>query len=273
MIAYTQPTETLYRVRPAHRTAQTIALVLPKGGVGKTTTTASLAVELARHGSRVLCIDTDYQSDLTTALGVAISDDDPMIYEVLLNPALATQLPIITTAFGVDLLPASRRLDGAQERLSNKYGREQLLKNGLRCARQQYDYILIDSPPSIGLMTANALVAADTIIVPLQAQYLALNAMEKLNETIQDIQTISPDLHIGGIVLTMVDKRTALSREIGQAARAAYGALMFATEIPLSTYLAEAPSAGQPISSFAPTSAGAAAYAAVSEEVRSRWGN
>jgi chromosome partitioning protein len=248
----------------------TIALVLPKGGVGKTTTTASLAVELARH-ARVLCVDTDYQSDLTTALGVSISEDDPMIYEVLLNPALATQLPIVTTAFGVDLLPATRRLDGAQERLANKYGRELLLKNALRCARQYYDYILIDSPPSIGLMTANALVAADTVLVPLQAHWLALNAMEKLTETIQDIQTISPDLHIGGIVLTMFDKRTALSREIGQEARRAYGALLFETEIPLSTYLAEAPSAGQPIAAYAPTSAGAVAYAALAEEVRSRW--
>jgi chromosome partitioning protein len=249
----------------------TIALVLPKGGVGKTTTTVSLAVELARHGQRVLCVDTDYQSDLTTALGVSIGEDDPMVYEVLLNPALSEQLPIVETAFGVDLLPASKRLDGAQERLANKYGRELLLKNGLRCARLEYDYILIDSPPSIGLMTANALVAADTIIVPLQAHYLALNAMEKLNETILDIRTISPELHIGGIVITMVDKRTALSRDIEQEARRAYGALVFETMIPLSTYLAEAPSAGQPIATYAANSAGAVAYAALAEEVRLRW--
>lgn len=251
--------------------ALTIALVLPKGGVGKTTTTVSLAVALAQQGARVLCVDMDYQSDLTTSFGVSIGYNDPMVFEALINPDLADHLPIVTTAFGVDLLPATKRLSGAPERLADEYGRELFLKNALRCAQQHYNVIVIDCPPAINVMTANALAAADTLIVPLQAQWLALNAMEKLNETIAKMRVISPELHIGGIVLTMVDKRTALSREIERVARDTYGARMFDTAIPQSTYLAEAPSTGKPIAIYAPTSAGALAYAALAEEVRNRW--
>jgi chromosome partitioning protein len=250
----------------------TIALCLQKGGVGKTTTTAALGMELARSGLKVLCVDTDHQGNLTQALGVHVRPDDPTIYELLLNPALfEQQLPTISTAFGVDLIPATMRLAGAEMRLASKYGRELLLRNALRCARQDYDYILIDSPPSLGLLTANALVAADTILVPLQAHWFALEAMAGLNETIGEIREINPQLHIGGIVLTMVDKRTSLSRDIERVVRDAYGDLVFATTIPLSTRLAEAPAAGQPIAAYAPQSSGAVAYAALAEEVRTRW--
>jgi chromosome partitioning protein len=252
-------------------TATTIALALQKGGVGKTTTTASLGMELARDGARVLLVDTDHQGNLTTALGVSVGPDDPTIYELLINPALATALPIVTTDYGVDLIPATMRLAGAEMRLASKYGREQLLRSGLRIARQEYDYILIDSPPSLGLLTANALVAADTIIVPLQAHWFALQAMEQLSETIQEIRAINPSLHIGGIVLTMADRRTGLTREIERAARDAYGDLVFQATIPLSTRLAEAPAVGQPIAAYAAGSAGASAYAALAEEVRARW--
>jgi chromosome partitioning protein len=248
-----------------------IALALQKGGVGKTTTAASLGMELASSGARVLCVDIDHQGNLTQALGVSVGADDPTIYELLINPALSTQLPIIATDYDLDLIPATMRLAGAEMRLASKYGREGLLRNALRSARQHYDYILIDSPPSLGLLTANALVAADTIIVPLQAHWFALNAMEQLNETICEIREINPELHIGGILLTMVDKRTALSREIEQAARGAYGDLVFTITIPLSTRLAEAPSSGQPIAAYAAHSAGAVAYAALAEEVRTRW--
>jgi len=249
----------------------TIALALQKGGVGKTTTAASLGMELARAGNRVLLVDTDHQGNLTLALGVAVGPDDPTIYELLINPALAQQLPVVATDYGVDLIPATMRLAGAETRLSSKYGREQLLRNALRSAREHYDYILIDSPPSLGLLTANALVAADTIVVPLQAHWFALNAMEQLGETIQEIRAISPALHIGGIVLTMVDKRTGLSRDIERVAREAYGELVFEATIPLSTRLAEAPATGQPIAAYAGDSAGAVAYRALAEEVRQRW--
>ncbi len=208
---------------------------------------------------------------VTQALGVTVGPDDPTIYELLLNPALAEPLPVVETAFGVDLIPATMRLAGAEMRLASKYGREQLLRNALARARQAYDYILIDSPPSLGLLTANALVAADTILVPLQAHWFALEAMEGFGETIKEIRAINPQLHIGGILLTMVDKRTSLSREIVRAAREAYGELVFETTIPLSTRLAEAPAAGQPIAAYAPESSGAVAYAALAEEVRARW--
>jgi chromosome partitioning protein len=249
----------------------TIALCLQKGGVGKTTTTAALGMELVALGARVLCVDTDHQSNLTAALGVSVRPEAETIYEVLLNPTMAELLPIRTTTFGVDLIPATMRLAGAEMRLASKYGREQLLRNALRCATQNYDYILIDSPPSLGLLTANALVAADTILVPLQAHPFALDAMAGLNETILEIRAINPQLHIGGIVLTMIDKRTSLSRDIERAARDAYGELVFQTTIPLSTRLAEAPAAGQPIGAYAASSAGAVAYAALAEEVRARW--
>lgn len=251
-------------------TATTIALALQKGGVGKTTTTASLGMELAQSGARVLLVDTDHQGNLTTALGVSVGPDDPTIYELLINPQMSVY-PIVATDYGVDLIPATMRLAGAEMRLASKYGREQLLRNALKNARTQYDYILIDSPPSLGLLTANALVAADTIIVPLQAHWFALQAMEQLNETIQEIRAINPSLHIGGIALTMVDLRTGLSREIVRAAREAYGDLVFNATIPLSTRLAEAPAMGQPIAAYAAHSAGASAYAALAEEVRARW--
>lgn len=251
--------------------ATIIALALQKGGVGKTTTAAALGMELASCGAKVLCVDIDHQGNLTQALGAAVGADDPTVYELLINPALSTQLPIITTDYELDLIPATMRLAGAEMRLASKYGREALLRNALRNARQSYDYILIDSPPSLGLLTANALVAADTIIVPLQAHWFALNAMEQLNETIGEIREINPDLHIGGILLTMVDRRTSLSREIEQAARGAYGELVFQATIPHSTRLAEAPAAGQPIAAYAAHSAGAVAYAALAQEVRERW--
>lgn len=249
----------------------TIALALQKGGVGKTTTAASLGMELARAGNRVLLVDTDHQGNLTAALGVTVGPDDPTVYELLINPTLAAQLPVVTTDYGVDLIVATMRLAGAESRLASKYGRELLLRTALRCARERYDYILIDSPPSLGLLTANALVAADTILVPLQAHWFALDAMAGLSETIAEIRAINPALHIGGIVVTMVDKRTSLSRDIERAARDAYGALVFATTIPLSTRLAEAPAAGQPIAAYAGDSAGARAYAALAEEVMARW--
>lgn len=248
-----------------------ITLALQKGGVGKTTTAASLGMELARSGARVLLVDTDHQSNLTAALGVTVGPDDGTIYELLLNPTLAEQLPVVATDYGVDLIPATMRLAGAEMRLASKYGREQLLRNALRCARAAYDYILIDSPPSLGLLTANALVAADTVLVPLQAHWFALDAMEGFGDTITEIRAINPQLHIGGIVLTMIDKRTSLSREIERAARDAYGELVFATTIPLSTRLAEAPAAGMPVAAYAPESSGAVAYAALAEEVRVRW--
>lgn len=249
---------------------RTIALALQKGGVGKTTTTAALALELAKSGCRVLAVDLDPQSNLTQALGVGLLDGDATIYEVLMHPEIAGQV-IRRTEFGVDLLPASLDLAGAEQSLANRYGRELLLRNALNPLKPAYDYILIDSPPSLGFFTANALTVADVVLVPLQAHPFALKAMAQLDVTVRLVRQLNPELEIGGVLLTMVDRRTTLSRDIETAARDAYGELVFDATIPLSVRLAEAPAAGQPINVYAAHSAGAEAYANLAKEVRGRW--
>lgn len=247
-----------------------IALALQKGGVGKTTTTAALAFELVHMDCRVLCVDFDPQSNLTQALGVELLDTDPTIYEVLMQPELAATA-IRAADCGVDLIPASLDLAGAEQTLANRYGRELLLRTALTPLRDRYDYILIDSPPSLGFFTANVLTVADTVLVPLQAHPFALKAMGQLDTTVQLVRQLNPALEIGGILLTMTDRRTSLSSAIEAAARAAYGDLVFQATIPLSVKLAEAPTAGQPISVYAAHTAGANAYRALAAEVRQRW--
>ncbi len=156
-----------------------IALALQKGGVGKTTTTAALGMELAASGSRVLCVDLDPQGNLTQALGIQLGGNDLTVYEALIDPAMTTHA-IVKTEFGVDLLPATLRLAGAELRFASQIARETLLRDALIPVRPDYDVILIDSPPSLGLFTVNVLAAADTVLVPLQAHIYALGAMEQL---------------------------------------------------------------------------------------------
>jgi chromosome partitioning protein len=244
---------------------------MQKGGVGKTTTALSLGVALAKRGARVLLIDIDPQANLTQGLGVDPAEVEYSIYEVLLNPEQGADFATLTTDAGVGLIPSTLDLAGAELELAGKVGRELLLREALTTTRAQYDYILLDPPPSLGLFTLNALAAADAVIVPLQTHAYAFKAMPKLESTIGMVRKLNPSLAIGGIVCTLSDRRTNLSQVVEQQIRQKYGDLVFKTVIPTNTKLAEAPVAGEPIATYAPDSAGARAYAALAEEVEKRY--
>jgi chromosome partitioning protein len=247
------------------------ALAMQKGGVGKTTTTLSLGTLLAERGRRVLLIDLDPQANLTQGLGVDPTTLEYSVYEVLLNPERGADFAAVTTASGVDLIPSALELAGAELELAGKVGRELLLRKALRQTRERYDYILIDPPPSLGIFSLNALAAADAVLVPMQLHAYALQAMPQLEQTIELVREIHPSLAIGGIICTLADRRTNLSGQIEQQVRERYGALVFETVIPINVKLAEAPSSGTPISTYAPQSAGALAYAALAAELETRF--
>lgn len=248
----------------------TFALAMQKGGVGKTTTTLSLGTMLAGRGRRVLLIDLDPQANLTQGLGVDPSELEYSVYEVLLNPERGVGFATRRVG-GVDLVPASLELAGAELELAGRVGRELLLRKALRATHAAYDYILLDPPPSLGIFSLNALAAADAVLVPLQLHAYALKAMPQLEATVELVKEIHPTLAIGGIVCTLADQRTNLSRQIEQQVRDRYGALVFETVIPINVKLAEAPSTGTPIGVYAPQSAGAQAYAALADELEARY--
>jgi chromosome partitioning protein len=249
-----------------------LGVVMQKGGVGKSTTTLSLGVELGRLGARVLLLDMDAQSSLTQAVGLDPTLTEHSLYDVLMNPARGVEPAIRPTGFGVDIAPATLGLARAELVLAGHVGRELLLRRALQAAREAYDYILIDSPPSLGLLTLNTMAAADSLLIPLQAHVFALHAMGHLEETIALVQQLHPTIAIGGIVMTMVDRRTSVNQAVDQAARERYGDLVFETVIPFNVKLVEAPAAGQPIGLYAPSSSSAQAYARLAEEVRVRYG-
>jgi chromosome partitioning protein len=249
-----------------------LGVVMQKGGVGKSTTTLSLGVELGQLGAKVLLVDMDAQSSLTQAVGLDPTHIEHSIYDVLMNPAQGMEMAIRPTGFGVDIAPATLGLARAELVLAGHVGRELLLRRALQAARTAYDYILIDSPPSLGLLTLNTMAAADALLVPLQAHVFALHAMGHLEETIALVQQLHPTIAIGGIVMTMVDKRTSVNQAVDQAARERYGELVFETVIPFNVKLVEAPAVGQPIGLYAPSSSSAQAYARLAQEVRARYG-
>jgi chromosome partitioning protein len=257
-----------------HGPAKTIAVVNQKGGVGKTTTTISLGASLAELGRRVLLVDFDPQGSLSIGLGVITDELESSIYNLLMDRnASVDEVLLKTTVPGMDLIPSDIMLSGAEIGLVNEVAREQSLKRILAPLALEYDVILIDCQPSLGLLTVNALTAADLILVPLQCEYFALRGFKLLKEITAKIQErLNPDLAIIGIVATMFEK-TAHSKEVLARIYEAFPNLLFDTVISKTVRFNETTAAGEPITSYASSSPGATAYRRLAREVIARGGS
>jgi chromosome partitioning protein len=258
----------------SHGPAKTIAVVNQKGGVGKTTTTISLGASLAELGRRVLLVDFDPQGSLSIGLGVITDELESSIYNLLMDRnASVDDVLLKTTVPGMDLIPSDIMLSGAEIGLVNEVAREQSLKRILAPLALEYDVILIDCQPSLGLLTVNALTAADLILVPLQCEYFALRGFKLLKEITAKIQErLNPDLAIIGIVATMFEK-TAHSNEVLARIYEAFPNLLFDTVISKTVRFNETTAAGEPITSYASSSPGATAYRRLAREVIARGGS
>jgi chromosome partitioning protein len=248
--------------------ARIYTLVNQKGGVGKTTTSINLAAYLALFGQRVLVVDLDPQANATSCLGVDKLQVAGGTYEALLGSA-ASQYILLNERLKLSLLPSSPSLAGAEVELVDELARETRLKKTLESLNDRYDYILIDCPPSLGLLTVNGIVAAqDGVIVPVQCEYLALEGLGQLTQTIQRVRAaLFPNLRVRGVVLTMFDSRTNLSSDVVAEVSKHFPDQVFKAIVPRSIRLAEAPSYGLPISAYAPSSVGAQAYEALAREL------
>ena len=246
-----------------------IAVVNQKGGVGKTTTTVNLTAALTEAGKKVLMCDFDPQANATSGLGVEKRKVKNSVYDVIINDVAAKEA-IVSTKFG-DVLPSSPDLAGAAVELLTMDSPNFRLKNALEAVKGEYDVIFIDCPPSLELLTVNALAAADSILVPVQCEYFALEGLADLMTTLRLIKKrINPNLEIFGVLLTMYDGRTNFSNQVAQEVRKHFPGKVFATVIPRNVRLAEAPSHGLPVTSYDKSSRGAVAYKAVTEEIARR---
>jgi chromosome partitioning protein len=244
-------------------------LVNQKGGVGKTTTAINLGAYLAQLGQRVLIVDLDPQANATSCLGVDKRAVQTGTYEALLNGDLPASSILFNERLSLALLPSSPSLAGAEVELVDESSREFRLKNALSSLNGKYDYILIDCPPSLGLLTVNGLVAArDGVLVPVQCEYLALEGLGQLTQTIERVQSaLFPGLRVRGVILTMFDPRTRLSADVVREVNNHFPGQVFKSIVPRSIRLAEAPSYGLPISAYAPVSVGAQAYHSLAKEL------
>ncbi len=251
--------------------AKIIAVVNQKGGVGKTTTAINLASFLSASGKRVLMVDCDSQSNATSGVGLKLDEIDASLYDVIMDPERAVEALYPTLFDNLHIIPSTRDLSGAEVEMVNMPEREFLLRKNLAPFKAHYDYFVMDCPPSLGLMTLNALVAADCTIIPVQCEYFALEGIARLVETLTLVkETFNPGLEIGGIVLTMYDRRTALNRQVVENVRKYFKDLIFETIIPRNIRLTEAPSHGLPIALYSPSSTGAVAYFQLAKEVAHR---
>lgn len=245
-----------------------IAIANQKGGVGKTTTSVNLAAALAVLEKKVLLIDADPQANATSGLGISVEDKNPGTYELLEHTAPVEQTIIKTTVPHLDLIPSHIDLVAIEIELVDKSEREFMLKKALESIKNQYDYILIDCAPSLGLITLNALTAADAVIIPIQCEYFALEGLGKLLNTIKSVQKIhNPSLDIEGLLLTMYDARLRLSNQVVEEVKKHFGKMVFKTIIQRNIRLSEAPSYGENIIEYDATSKGAQNYLSLAEEV------
>ncbi len=252
---------------------QTIACANQKGGVGKTTTVVNLGAYLARAGERVLVIDLDPQGNATSGLGIARPDRERSVYDALSGDVPLADLAVATAVAGLLMVPSSIALAGAEVELAPMAQRERRLSRLLGDVVPQYDYVLVDCPPSLGLLTVNALTAADSVLIPLQCEYYALEGLSQLIATVHLVRDhLNPGLEVKGVVLTMYDGRTNLSGEVAAEVRRHLAGAVFDTIVPRSVRLAEAPSYGQPAVLYAPESRGANAYRLLADELRRRDG-
>jgi chromosome partitioning protein len=245
-----------------------IALANQKGGVGKTTTTVNLAASIATLGKKVLIVDTDAQGNATSGSGVQKSAIEKDIYDVLVQDEPIENVILPTSHENMFIVPATIRLAGAELELAPAMAREMRLKNALSQIRDNYDYILIDNPPALGVITINSFTAADTILIPVQAEYYALEGLGQLLNTFKQVKNYyNPDLEIEGVLLTMVDTRTNLSTEVIDEVRKYFGAQVYDTIIPRNVRLSEAPSHGMAIIDYDPKSKGSEVYMDLAREV------
>ncbi len=252
--------------------AKIYALANQKGGVGKTTTAVNLGAYLAAAGRRVLLVDADPQGNATTSLGIDPHDAAPTLYEVLIQETPADEALVLTNWMGLDVIPATTDLAGAEVEMTRVMARERLLSRALRPLRERYDYILIDNPPSLGLLTVNGLTAATSgVVIPVQCEYLALEGLSALLQTVTQVRDIlNEHLQVAGVVMTMFDGRTNLGNQVVREVQRHFPQQIFRTIIPRNVRLSEAPSYGEPILSYAPHSAGAQAYRALAQEFLAR---
>ncbi|MCI8645555.1 MAG: ParA family protein [Firmicutes bacterium] len=245
-----------------------IAIFNQKGGVGKTTTNINLAACLALKGKRVLIIDIDPQGNTTSGIGLSKKELKNTSYEILIEDKIDPKTAILETQMkDLDIIPASVQLAGAEVELIQLQGREKRLKYALDQVKRDYDYIFIDCPPSLGLLTINSLAAVDSVLIPIQCEFYALEGVSQLMSTIEIVKkNINPKLEIQGVILSMFDGRTNLSVQVVEEVKKYFKEKVYTTVIPRNVRLAEAPSYGMPIMKYDPKSAGAVAYQEFAEE-------
>src|ERR671915_2177140 len=253
--------------------ARMVCIANQKGGVGKTTTSINLATALALRGHRALIVDIDPQANATTGLGFDHRSLERSTYDLVSRNALLEEIARPTAIAGLDCAPATQDLAGAEVELVKQMARERRLGAMLEPARDRYEVVILDCPPSLGLLTVNSLIAAEDLIVPVQCEYYALEGLGQLLGTAERVRrSLNPDLRIAGFLLTMYDARTKLSGQVATEVRSHFGPLCYATVIPRSVRLSEAPSYGEPVLTLDPSSRGSISYRLLAAEVEERYG-